>query len=589
MTTPVLPVPVYTGGVAIRGQKTNFSLYTAQQLTYESTLAVNMNASISGINALIPEIEAAANAASLSNFVGLYSSLTGALNVPASAYHLNQIWTLTEYVADVTLEVPGTSSKWVIPTNLRTGVDTTTSAADVTLTYASKTVQYLSMTAAEKFVVLPDVAVLQNGDFFDFFNDGAFKYGVKDSTGVFIAAIDVKGFGRITRVGDSWRASDGADLILARVQTILNSVNSDYINACKLTSTTVLVAWAEATKGLATVLTWASGTPAITESNQLEISATTIAGVSGCRMTDTVGIIGYVDTDQDGKICAVTYTPGTNTLALTDTHEFKDTAAFSTAFPLAVVPIYPHATDGKIGVMYYNSATDAGAHTYVQVLDWNGSTIESNTAEQKSDFGAASSDYSADVLEGTISTATMILSANVSGTTRLKKISWTGGNTLAYTSAGVIGTYGVISSVRAVSADYFVVAYFQGTLTTVLPMELIVALYDSSLTLKKSLYLGTCVGYQYMDKNSFAKIDSSTFLLAVDPFKSGQTTIYKIKVVGSSVFRDCVLSLESKTDIGRTGTTYANKNLVGLDEAGALFIRNGGNSNYIYADRIEVG
>ena len=253
------------------------------------------------------------------------------------------------------------------------------------------------------------------------------------------------------------------------------------------------------------------------------------------------------------------------------------------------MPIYPHATDGKIGVMYYNSATDAGTYTYVQVLDWNGSTIESNTAEQKSDFGAASSDYSADVLEGTISTATMILSAKVNGTSIVKKIAWTGGNTLAYISAGVIGTYNGISSIRAVSADYFVVAYLQGTVTTTIPMDLMVGLYDSSLTLKKSLYLGTCVVPQYMDKNSFAKIDSSTFLLAVDPFKSGQTTIYKIKVVGSSVFRDCVLSLESKTDIGRTGTTYANKNLVGLDEAGALFIRNGGDSNYIYADRIEVG
>ena len=49
---------------------------------------------------------------STANFKGLWSSLTGSLNIPASVSHNDKFWQLLENVADVTTEVPGVSAKW---------------------------------------------------------------------------------------------------------------------------------------------------------------------------------------------------------------------------------------------------------------------------------------------------------------------------------------------------------------------------------------------------------------------------------------------------------------------------------------------
>jgi hypothetical protein len=47
------------------------------------------------------------------NYKGLWSSLSGALNIPASAFHSGSIWILTQSVANVATETPGVSSKWL--------------------------------------------------------------------------------------------------------------------------------------------------------------------------------------------------------------------------------------------------------------------------------------------------------------------------------------------------------------------------------------------------------------------------------------------------------------------------------------------
>lgn len=47
------------------------------------------------------------------NYKGLWSSLSGALAIPASVYHSGSIWMLTQNVASVAAETPGVSSKWI--------------------------------------------------------------------------------------------------------------------------------------------------------------------------------------------------------------------------------------------------------------------------------------------------------------------------------------------------------------------------------------------------------------------------------------------------------------------------------------------
>lgn len=53
-------------------------------------------------------------AAGAANFKGLWSSLNGALNMPAMAYHNGLYWNLTANLANVTTAEPGVSASWVV-------------------------------------------------------------------------------------------------------------------------------------------------------------------------------------------------------------------------------------------------------------------------------------------------------------------------------------------------------------------------------------------------------------------------------------------------------------------------------------------
>jgi len=55
---------------------------------------------------------AASSAAAAANFKGTWSSLTGALAVPASVAHGGLLWTLLSSVADVTAKTPGVAAEW---------------------------------------------------------------------------------------------------------------------------------------------------------------------------------------------------------------------------------------------------------------------------------------------------------------------------------------------------------------------------------------------------------------------------------------------------------------------------------------------
>lgn len=66
-------------------------------------------------NALIAEASAVATA----NYKGLWSSLTGALNIPASVFHDNKNWQLLQNIADVTSIEPGTNGSYWFDLSVR--------------------------------------------------------------------------------------------------------------------------------------------------------------------------------------------------------------------------------------------------------------------------------------------------------------------------------------------------------------------------------------------------------------------------------------------------------------------------------------
>lgn len=93
--------------------------------------------------ALMPELQSAATASAAAiasaNYKGPWASLTGPLAIPASVFHGSAVYVLTESVANVAVEVPGVSAKWisVSAAPVLELISTTTAAAVATVEWTN--------------------------------------------------------------------------------------------------------------------------------------------------------------------------------------------------------------------------------------------------------------------------------------------------------------------------------------------------------------------------------------------------------------------------------------------------------------------
>ena len=116
MAITALPTP------PTRDDPTNFAARGDAFLAALPTFATEANAQADTVNiqtaltTASSAVSAASSKAALgaANYKGLWSSLTGALAVPASVTHSNVAWLLINNVADVTLSQPGVSADWIV-------------------------------------------------------------------------------------------------------------------------------------------------------------------------------------------------------------------------------------------------------------------------------------------------------------------------------------------------------------------------------------------------------------------------------------------------------------------------------------------
>jgi hypothetical protein len=89
-----------------------------------------------------------------------------------------------------TLTLPSTSGTMATTTTLGGGATTTSSAVDITLTSSSNRVQDVTMTAADKSVILPSATTLSlGGPIFVINNRGGIAFYIKNNGGVIIAVV----------------------------------------------------------------------------------------------------------------------------------------------------------------------------------------------------------------------------------------------------------------------------------------------------------------------------------------------------------------------------------------------------------------
>ena len=202
-------------------------------------------------------------AAAAANYKGLWSTLTGALNMPASVAHNGNYWALNANLADVTAATPGVSASWQpLPVGAG-GATETSSAVDVTLTAASYRVQAVAMTAADKSVNLPSATTLATGgEVFVVKNTGALAFCVRDAAGTLLAVLEPGktvslSLSNASTAAGVWVASgsDGiTDAMYQAVATAVNAVAATSLAVTALSATQAIAVWGTAAGGYACTL-----------------------------------------------------------------------------------------------------------------------------------------------------------------------------------------------------------------------------------------------------------------------------------------------------------------------------------------------
>lgn len=157
-----------------RSDSVNFAAKADLFLSALPTFGEEANTLAEGVNAKASEAAQDANEAAQSAqtaltaantalgataFKGPWSTLTGALNVPATVFHLGQYWILQQNLPNVTADQPGTDlTKWV---PLVAGA-----APSVLITTDATAVPGIRYLMASANITLTFPAVLQKGDYF---------------------------------------------------------------------------------------------------------------------------------------------------------------------------------------------------------------------------------------------------------------------------------------------------------------------------------------------------------------------------------------------------------------------------------------
>ncbi len=157
-----------------RSDSVNFAAKADLFLSALPTFGEEANTLAEGVNAKASEAAQDANEAAQSAqtaltaantalgataFKGPWSTLTGALNVPATVFHLGQYWILQQNLPNVTADQPGTDlTKWV---PLVAGA-----APSVVITTDATAVPGIRYLMASANITLTFPAVLQKGDYF---------------------------------------------------------------------------------------------------------------------------------------------------------------------------------------------------------------------------------------------------------------------------------------------------------------------------------------------------------------------------------------------------------------------------------------
>ncbi|MFZ6755752.1 hypothetical protein ACO0K9_00915 [Undibacterium sp. Ji50W] len=362
---------------------TTFSNDMDQFLSEFNPIIIQQNA----VNAaLSPLSDAAATIIATANYKGLWTSLTGPLNIPASVYHLGKFWTLTQNIADVTTKVPGTATEWAQPVASLGGSQTTTSATSVTIALPAFRVQSIAMTASGQNVNLPSATLMSTGSgLFVFRNAGSIPWNLRDGASGLKAVV---GPGQIltlslidnTTAAGIWAVANDSPVgtygrMLPGTNTTHNALSSSSPRIVLLSATKGIVTHYRGTTMYGAVATVSGLSISLGTEMTIATSVTSAVRVVGVSATQAVilTISGNVLSAQTLDVSGTTLTTGT------------PLSVYATAFVSSMSIDIAIVTPTKVMIAY----TDNSSYSISGVIvDISGTTLTLGTAIN---FGTSSS------------------------------------------------------------------------------------------------------------------------------------------------------------------------------------------------------
>jgi hypothetical protein len=258
------------------------------------------------------------------------------------------------------------------------GATTTSSAVDITLTSVSTQVQYISMTVADKKVILPDATTLTSGGVvYQIYNNGTLKFAIADSAGNDIGTVS----GKATTAISVWLI----DKTTSKGLWALGTSNS------AVPTLSTLIATPSSVVGTAPQVAMVSSTAGFIlyqdASNNAKLIGFSVSGSTityGTAVTLTAMGAGYVFNSMTNSIVAIdsstiaacySYSDGTNfyvkgvaaTISGTTVTAGTVVNIFNTG---TVTPGYPSTSitklsTGKFGIAYTDTSSGSGVGKYI--------------------------------------------------------------------------------------------------------------------------------------------------------------------------------------------------------------------------------
>lgn len=346
-----------------RSDRSTFADRADARLTWEDAhLVPEMNAAVAQVNDNTAICEASAQAAQVaiasSNFKGAWSTLTGALAVPASVFHNGAFWMLLSDVVDVATKVPGIATEWEamqtvsqLPWFTASGSIAKGGAAAIN---SDGTVSSIAITAAAaggSVVYSPA-------------SDSAAICYAEDQNKIVLAASS--GATLTAKVG----TLAGETVSWGTASSSIGSADTNKIGICAVGSGKVVVVYAPASGVFAAVGTISGST--ITFGTPVQITATASSSVDRHNITF----------DPDTGSVVVVYQNGTgNSFAIAGSVS-GTTITFGTAVDVGSIGLNGHVVSmpGTGGKVFFAYAAGSPLSYMARILSLVGTSITANAA-----------------------------------------------------------------------------------------------------------------------------------------------------------------------------------------------------------------